>query len=1097
LSNIETIKNAIRTHGALGTALNSSDAFYDVNYNSYYQPSSDSGNTTHAVAIVGWDDEKETQAPLSGAWLCKNSWGTSWGEKGYFWISFYDKHCCRHPEMGAVSFQDVQLLAYDHIYYHDYHGWRHKMRSSGAFNAFKAATQKPITAVSFYTTTDNVTYTVKIYDRFEGGQLLDELSVKSGSIQYTGFHTIDLDTPVFLEENDDFYVYLKLSAGGYAYDCSSYIKLLLNQTSIQPPFENDLIEEPVPVEPREVWQGQFRELGKMDIDASSPGVFVESSSSPGQSYFSAGGLWHDLRNKDDTANFCIKALSGEIIPPSPRVISPKDGVCGVNIDIVLKWATGTGADLHEPEYYDLYFGTDFDDVNNADSSWPVGSSVYKGRFPADTNSFDPGGLEFDTWYYWRIDEVNESDPNSPYKGDVCSFTTAESVYYVPYDYPTIQEAIDLSCDGTTIIVAEGTYYENIIIEGKSLTIISTDPNDPNVVAATVIDGNQEGSVVQLSDCEDIIFSGFTIVNGESVYGGGIYCSFSNPVVTNCTFSGNVASFGGGMYEGYSNFTITNCTFSGNSAYLRGGGMYNAYHSSSTVTNCTFNGNSARSDGGGMYNIYSSPTVTNCTFSENSGDGMSNEYGNPVVTNCEFSGNSSYGGGMHNYESSPTLTNCTFNANSRLGMFNEYSNPIVTNCEFSGNSRGGMINEYSNPIVTNCEFSGNSEGYGGMYNEYSNPIVTNCKFSGNSCGGMNSRFSNPILTNCTFSGNSSDARGGGMSNFYSNPILTNCAFSENIAEREGGGMCNYNGCSILTNCTFRGNLALNGNACACDSHHQQSPGNIEMTNCIIWDGGQEIWNNDGSTITISYTDLQNGQAGCFDPYNAIVWGMGNIDADPLFVNAGNDDLHLLPTSPCIDAGDPCYVPAPNETDLDGSARVINSRIDMGAYEADYIEVPMKFTPQALNLSSGGKLLKAHFVLPDDFSVEDVDADTPAVIAPFGVQSYKIKVLLNDEGLVRVEATFRRSDLCSSITSYDDNIEVMVIGRLTSGQYFYGTDIIKITDRAFEHLAVFVSYWLESDCFEPDWCGGADLNADSVVNFIDFAFFANYCFLEGER
>jgi hypothetical protein len=115
----------------------------------------------------------------------------------------------------------------------------------------------------------------------------------------------------------------------------------------------------------------------------------------------------------------------------------------------------------------------------------------------------------------------------------------------------------------------------------------------------------------------------------------------------------------------------------------------------------------------------------------------------------------------------------------------------------------------------------------------------------------------------------------------------------------------------------------------------------MTNCILSDGDQEIWNNDGSTITISYTDLQGGQAACFDPCNAIVWGPGNIDADPLFADGANRDYHLKSqagrwdpssqswvldgvNSPCIDAGNPgCPLgDEPNEPS--------NLRINMGAY-----------------------------------------------------------------------------------------------------------------------------------------------------------------------
>jgi hypothetical protein len=292
----------------------------------------------------------------------------------------------------------------------------------------------------------------------------------------------------------------------------------------------------------------------------------------------------------------------------------------------------------------------------------------------------------------------------------------------------------------------------------------------------------------------------------------------------------------------------------------------------------------------------------------------------------------------------------------------------------------MCNEgESSPTLTNCTFSGNSaEGTpfggngGGMYNEgKSSPTLTNCSFSGNSAyrngGGMSNNASSPTLTNCTFSGNSSKGGdeswrggGGGMSNHdSSNPTLIRCTFSGNSTQRRGGGMYNNASSPSLTNCTFAQNSVenvRNGYALACESYSRQSPCNVELVNCILWDGGDEIRISDNSTIIITYSNIQysNLQGG---------WpGEGNIDTDPLFVDLGywadiNDpnimvepddpnamwidgDYHLKSevgrwdtyseswvmddvTSPCIDAGDPLspvmYEPHPR-----------GCFINMGAY-----------------------------------------------------------------------------------------------------------------------------------------------------------------------
>jgi len=307
LSNIDTIKNVIVNEGAIATCMYYASGF--ISGLTHYQPPTDSNPPNHSIAIVGWDDDKVTQAPANGAWLCKNSWGSGWGDNGYFWISYYDKHCCQDPEMGAVSFRNVEPLRYDSIYYHDYHGWRDtKTDCTAAFNAFTATETEAITAVSFYTTVDNVSYTVRIYDRFAGGELLDEMSGKSGHIDYTGFHTIDLDKPVILTAGDDFFLYLQVSAGGYAYDRTSEIPVLLGKSSPETDL-NSIGREPSVVPGPQEWAAfPNSSLGKV-ASTSSSGTIVESTSQPGQSYYRSGSVWHDLYAFNNTANFCLKVLA--------------------------------------------------------------------------------------------------------------------------------------------------------------------------------------------------------------------------------------------------------------------------------------------------------------------------------------------------------------------------------------------------------------------------------------------------------------------------------------------------------------------------------------------------------------------------------------------------------------------------------------------------------------------------------------------------------------------------------------------------------------------------------------------------------------------
>ena len=275
LQNINLIKQKIMDYGLMATCMCYSNSFMNNEYE-HYQPPSSSADPNHSVGIIGWDDNRVTQAPLPGAWLVKNSWGTGWGYDGYFWISYYDKHACRNPEMGAVSFYNVERSGFDTAYYHDAHGWRDTADFSIAMNAYETSREESVVAVNFFSAADSVNYTVSVYGSFDGDSLTDLLSAKSGFLAFTGLHTILLDDTIELMANTSFYAYLQVSQGGIAYDRTSEVPVLLG---------------------------------------ASVRVVVPSSAHEDESYYFENGQWNDFYNYDDSSgyqhsgNFCIKALA--------------------------------------------------------------------------------------------------------------------------------------------------------------------------------------------------------------------------------------------------------------------------------------------------------------------------------------------------------------------------------------------------------------------------------------------------------------------------------------------------------------------------------------------------------------------------------------------------------------------------------------------------------------------------------------------------------------------------------------------------------------------------------------------------------------------
>jgi C1A family cysteine protease len=251
------IKNAVMGYGGLYTTMYYDSTYFHPSDNTYYQNITTSIN--HAVTIVGWNDSKVT-AGGTGAWLIKNSWGTSWGDNGYFWISYQDKVACKY----GVSFQTQAADTVKNVYDYDTFGEVNSLNTPYACDVFKTTQQEQLKSVGFYTQVDNASYDLQIYDAWSSDRPSDLLASQTGAIATEGFHVIDLNSLISLGANDDFVVYLKLTNNG------SYPQA---------------------------------------VDYAVSG-YCNSTASTGESYYSFdGNTWTDLYTWNNTADFSIKAYT--------------------------------------------------------------------------------------------------------------------------------------------------------------------------------------------------------------------------------------------------------------------------------------------------------------------------------------------------------------------------------------------------------------------------------------------------------------------------------------------------------------------------------------------------------------------------------------------------------------------------------------------------------------------------------------------------------------------------------------------------------------------------------------------------------------------
>jgi hypothetical protein len=305
-------------------------------------------------------------------------------------------------------------------------------------------------------------------------------------------------------------------------------------------------------------------------------------------------------------------------------------------------------------------------------------------------------------------------------------------------------------------------------------------------------------------------------------------------------------------------------------------------------------------------------------------------------------------------SSPTLIDMTLSGNGSLVYQNlgggiaciEASEPTLLGCTITANSAGtggGVYCTESKPRLIECTIYGNTASHGGgVACAVASPVIARCLVEDNSAdywgGGVQcAAGGEPLIQACTISGNSAGAGGGGLYIESSHPRVLDCLIHANTSLVLGGGLsADRSSSAAFVNCTLVDNVALY--AIAHDAHFQL--GSATLSNCILWGSaaGPRAKLSGSAETYFDHCIVKNGISGIIEDYPGwLIWGPGNLDADPLFADPDGSDFSLAAGSPAIDAGDPAFVPEPGQGDLGGGPRLVDGDgdgiaiVDIGADE----------------------------------------------------------------------------------------------------------------------------------------------------------------------
>ncbi len=485
------------------------------------------------------------------------------------------------------------------------------------------------------------------------------------------------------------------------------------------------------------------------------------------------------------------------------------------------------------------------------------------------------------------------------------FTTANAaVWYVHPDSAQncIQDCLDSCSTGDTVLVGEGTYYENITWPNMQ----GIDLIGENGAASTIIDGGgtARGILMNMYLNQTTVIEGFTIQNGyHDIAGGGIFCgNGASPIIRQNIIKNNETdSIGGGIQCSYNaSPLIENNSIIDNVSHAFGAGIGCYENATPTIQNNLIDNNYAEFGSAGICIVGSSPHIIGNTITNNVGDFWFGGIGAGMASVPQIRGN--------------TITGNQAMWGAGIGL---EGNGFIIDNEITGNvadSMGGGIASYTNSTATidSNEISSNSAFKGGgiWVHQFSTPQIRYNTISENSAvsgGGIRcSDYSNPNILGNLIYDNEADSVGGGITCINgSSPTITGNTIRKNIVAIPGGAgiMCWIDCSPYIAHNTIDSNIVYYGAGAGIFCYDNSSPdirNNTISYNTSTRAAGIEIYMSSSPNIkfnTITYNSSPGFGCGidCYDNSTPYIDSctIAYNDGDGIYSETGSDpEIHYV-------------------------------------------------------------------------------------------------------------------------------------------------------------------------------------------------------------